>query len=124
MKTILFIFLVINLNVHAQEDSICLERGHAWSELMFTTDMYCGDPYILDEENASYMVYPRCNYHTRVCLRCGTTEQFIEEDIKVKIWERPKELVIDTIWIQTTPYYINLEMLRDSIGRPPFPILP
>ena len=73
-----------------RNDSICKIRGHVPSGVVQSTGRYC-PPYYEDTEDATYMVYPACNYHTFTCMRCGKEVTQKSKEKRILIWQKPEE---------------------------------
>lgn len=67
--------------------SVCDIKGHVSNGIGSVTLAYC-EPYLIDTDTCTIMVYPSCNYMTYSCLRC---EKIITEKIperRVVIWRK------------------------------------
>jgi len=73
--------------------AICNERGHVKSESCISTLMYC-EPYVVDTDSTSTIVYPPCNWITYTCLRCGATFSEKEKEQRVVVWRKPKDITM------------------------------
>lgn len=70
--------------------AICKERGHVKSESCTSTLLYC-EPYVVDTDSTSTIVYPACNRITYTCMRCGATFSEKEKERRVVVWKKPKQ---------------------------------
>ena len=69
---------------------ICAERGHVCGGVYFETLIYC-EPYVVDHEDYSEMVYPACNYREYTCKRCGKRVDELEPERREIIWDKRNE---------------------------------
>lgn len=77
--------------VAGQVDSvnlICTKRGHVRPGIYMTTDIFCGDGYVVDYPDSSVYVKGGCNYITYRCARCGKDVSEKEPSIRKLIWRK------------------------------------
>jgi len=92
MKTLLTILIsLISLVGYGQNDTIvnkiCQERGHVSGGYVMKTLMYC-QPYIVETDSTTIMVYPACNWESYTCIRCGKYVTEKEKEQRVVIWRK------------------------------------
>jgi hypothetical protein len=93
MKKILItiILVITGINCQAQDtiNPICKQRGHIKGDVCSSTLMYC-EPYIIDTDTSSIMVYPACNWLTYYCIRCGAEIVEQEPEYREILWQGEK----------------------------------
>lgn len=96
---LVILLMILTISVFSQNSKevvdsltadVCLKRGHVADSLITETKDYC-EPYVVDLDTMSVLVYPSCNAVTYKCRRC---KKIVTEKVPEKyyiVWTRPKE---------------------------------
>lgn len=75
------------VKIDTKVNKMCKERGHISGGVVMKTLMYC-EPYTIDTDSTTIMVYPACNYESFICKRCGKYVSQLEKERRVVIWRK------------------------------------
>ena len=109
-------------NIKLGENKLCKERGHIQGDAIATTLAYC-PPYYEENDTQTVMVYPACNYIDYTCQRCGESLREKEEERRIVIWEKGKDLTRPELKKETVlsldtlnVYLTDIDSLNQSLG--------
>jgi len=107
-KLLILVALIISLVCQAQKNSLCEERGHVKGESFSSILLDC-EPYIIDDRDTTWIIYPPCIKMRYKCLRCGEIIQEQGEETKKILWIRPK--IIYEIYCDTCDFFLKMNKI-------------
>lgn len=111
-NTLLFLLLLLSVRISAQNadtilmlreyldkidfdpvaDSLCRERGHIEGGILFASDREPCSPFVSDEPDTTFIVYPACVVLSYTCRRCNREQVRVEPELREVVWVRPRDV--------------------------------